>query len=659
MGEKERDVATNRLLEIIRGGKGEVATPPSLPKTEPQPESHPEPGESLLKRVKAVRPPEEELTQPQVVVETLLPPSPPQPPPKETLPEEPPQVLISLMPLPQRLLLRLRNWATKKKKEQPLLPEPQIEKKLAREKKPLIKPSKGKIKGVKVGKGIVAVDIGSASIKVVELVRKGGMLYIGDLVYRQIPMGMRRSSTGIAILVVKTLKEIFSSKRLSRAEIRLVLPDRAAIARRVSVPGGAAKELLGAIKFQLKKDIPFPIETIKLSYQGWKRGIKGKQDLDVLAVDGKVLEEMSNWAAEAELIPVQFTAPVVCYPELIKDYTDLSSEKGILVVDIGATKTTVTVVYEGKVQFSRTIMTGGDDFTSALIGASISPDGGELNEIRAEQFKREVGIPPESLPRAMKVAILLRPIVERISNEINRVVELFRRDKEIGEVSKVLLCGGGALLKRLPELIAQNVGLEVELANPLNRLQCTGPRAQEVMEIASEWGPAFIPALAVALTDRRHFNILPESIKAEIRLKKTRNMVAPIGLGMISFLILLYAELFIRHSLVQDRYQSLTGELKDLNQIRAQYLATNAELQSVQSQWEIKRGEYETLKEEDPAILGYLKALSNVIPPNIYLTALYTDYKVPPAQPQSQSSADTAKGLSKLPVVTGLNKIRD
>lgn len=667
MDERERDLATNRLLEIIRGSRkpGAIPTSPGEPqppaeKTPPSPEERKRPPTAPPRPspVKIGERREEEA----VAVREVPPPvassqSPPLPPASEV--EE--AIADALLPLPARILKRLTRKTRLPVPQKP----PKVKFKPAREKreKALVKPApkliKERAKKPQAVKGVVAVDIGSASLKVVEIVRKGGNYYLSNLQYISIPSGIRKSASGLPIFIAKNLKELFPSSRRKRAQVRLVLPDRSALAKRVSVPGGAGKELLNAIRFQLKKEAPFPIESAQIAYTGWKRGVKGKQELEVLAVDGAVLEERSQWCANAELTPVQFTAPVVCYPELVQEYAEVEAEKGaVVIVDIGATKTTITIVEKGKTQLSRTIMTGGDDFTAALIGAAVGPEGSELTEVQAEQFKREVGIPAEAVPRGMKIAILLRPIVERISNEINRLVELYRRE-EGSDVVKILLCGGGALLKRLPELIAQNVGIEVIVTNPMGRLQPSSGQVEELMAKCSEWGPAFIPALAVALSPPQHFNILPQAIREEIKVQRWKRMVAPAALGLMILLVLSYSELLIRNAMVVSKLRNLTSELKDLDQVRAQYFATNAQLQSALSSWNEKKGEYDALKEEDPAMVGYLKAISQVVPEHIYLTFLQTTYRTPPSSPAGTGRSDTLRAIAESPMVVSLANPRE
>ncbi len=558
MDEQQRELATNRLLEIIRSSKkrppletppepekppaGEVISP-EIPKSPPSTKKTAPSGalERILHREtkeEAVqeKPSEtdkpievESVKKPLQATETVL--TEIQPPAEakrkvvSPIDETALEVEISpdLLPLPQRVLKSLSGIAKTKltEKKKPKEVEPVKKEVIPKPKLIKEKPTKPQVK--RGGKRIIVLDIGYSSVKMLELVKYKNSLKISSIDSRVIPIKMRKSSSSLDVLISKYIQEMVPPAKLRNAEVRLLISDRNMVYRRVSVPSGAVKELLNAIKFQIKKDLPFEIDRCEISYSGFDAKAKGKQDLEILAVDGKAIDEKMNVMDAVGIIPSVITSSAVTSRYLIKSCPTLSSGRGgIMLVDIGASKTTVTVLDNDKLVLCRTLSAGGDDFTEALTGAQIGPNNTELNEVQAEKYKFDIGMPLDRDQTSLKVSIIFRPILERILTEINRSLDFYRREHPEGEIPRMLLFGGGALMKNLPKFLAENIGIEVILANPLTQMPADKSATCDVVSLAAEVGPVFIPALTVGLSDGTSLNDLTEKTRGQLRLRQVK-----------------------------------------------------------------------------------------------------------------------------------------
>lgn len=216
------------------------------------------------------------------------------------------------------------------------------------------------------GKRIIALDIGASSIKVIEINKTGHGAVISDMDVKSIPIGMRKNPATLAVVQGKLLREMLPFSKLKNADLHLLISDKSANARTVSLPGGAAKELTNAIKFQIKKDLPFPLDVCDIAYRGFNPKVAGKQDIEVLAVDRRAIESSIALLQEIDAVPNVVTAPSASVRFLVKDYTGIETGSGaVVVVDIGSSHTTITIVEDEHIVLSRTVATGGDDFTSA------------------------------------------------------------------------------------------------------------------------------------------------------------------------------------------------------------------------------------------------------------------------------------------------------
>jgi Tfp pilus assembly PilM family ATPase len=112
--------------------------------------------------------------------------------------------------------------------------------------------------------------------------------------------------------------------------------------------------------------------------------------------------------------------------------------------------------------------------------------------LEAEEQKREFGLPGN--PADPTIAEVTRLSVERIFQEANRILTRYQHEKRV-TIGKVVLTGGGALLKGIRELASATFDTEVVYGNAFDKVEA--PAVVEPM--LKESGPEFAVALGLAL----------------------------------------------------------------------------------------------------------------------------------------------------------------
>ena len=647
MAEKHRELATSRLLDIIRRGAASPVSPPGKPAAPTQedlPEQVPravdKPDESAHPPPKAVSEvPKPALTRKKEDSELLKEilsrpdaatalkqkiPS----PKKSEAPKSDESLTDAFMPVSKRVAKRLKSALSDIKFPTRKTPVPEIEaeKKAARAK---VKTTALKVR-VK-GKHVFGLDIGTSSIKVVEVVKSGSDCSVLSVGIHDIPQGMRENQAGLDVLLTKTIREMLSADKLKNVGLHVLLPDRNTQVRRIDLPEIAPKERLNAIKFQINRDLPFPVEVCEVSYSGLDPKVKGRQEIEVLAIDRRELDRRIDILDEIGLAPTHLTSTPVTMKFLIDGYKGIEINKGaIAIADIGAAKTTISIIENRKVILCRTVATGSDDFSEVLYGLSLKPNGEELSKTEAEEYKIEHGLMLEGTPETMRVAILMRPVAERISAEISRSLDFYSREKGAGALQKLILIGGGALMKRLPEFLSEHLGVVVEVGDPMARIELAPTISEEDRKIIEERRPAFLPALSIALDDSRTHNVLPPELKTAERLKGAKRIIPPVALSIIVAMLALYALALSELNATESDHDKLKKKLTGLVRHRTDYLVAKAQVDKLQTQL-IQRGEdFAVIAEKAPEIPKYLQLLSNIVPSFIYLDRLRTRYIVDP-----------------------------
>ena len=177
---------------------------------------------------------------------------------------------------------------------------------------------------------------------------------------------------------------------------------------------------------------------------------------------------------------------------------------GSMVVDIGGGTTEVAVLSLGGIVYSRSVRVGGDKMDEAIIAYIRRNHNLLVGESSAERIKKEIGsaCPPEDGEgRVMEIkgrdlmngvpkelVISERQIAEALSEPVSAIVEAVKVALEhtapelaADIVDKgIVLTGGGALLTNLDQVLREETGLPVSIAD--EPLSCVALGTGKVLE---------------------------------------------------------------------------------------------------------------------------------------------------------------------------------
>ncbi|NQV92930.1 pilus assembly protein PilM [Candidatus Kaiserbacteria bacterium] len=366
--------------------------------------------------------------------------------------------------------------------------------------------------GGRGGGSILGIDIGSSSIKVVQLKKTRGVAVLetyGELSlgpYAELDIG--RATNLAPAKLIEALRDILNEANTTTTECGVSIPFSASLISTMSFPGNIEEtQLARMIPIEARKYIPVPISEVTLDWfvipnnqnkylsqedtsKENKIADKGVDKSTPLNQTSVLLVAIHNSVLNKYREVLQGAGLSVSFYEIeIFSTVRASVNQGIepiMIVDIGAAATKVYVVEFGIVKISHIINKGSQDLTLALsrsLGVSVT---------EAEKLKREIGLIGITDKPQIKESILLT--LEHIFSESNRVLLNYQR-KYNRSVSKVLFTGGGAVLKGLKEEAVGRFNTEVTIADPFSKTQT--PAFLE--EVLKEVGPEFAVAVGVAL----------------------------------------------------------------------------------------------------------------------------------------------------------------
>ncbi len=394
----------------------------------------------------------------------------------------------------------------------------------------------------------IGLDIGSHSIKVVGVKKTSKGPFLTCLGMRRIPQGIDREDvSAIAIL----LKDLIEETGIKTKKVRLLVSGSGIHIRRVTMPSIPKKELVQTLPWEMKNHLPYPVETARIQYHVLGEFIEdGGKRLDMVAVacPKHLIDRTLSIVTNAGLQPTHLDVNAFALWNMLLAMDRLKIGETTALIDLGSEKMSLYLFKDDILQFSREMTPAGADLTRAVAdGIPFEQDLGFLLE-KAEKIKEEVGILLEAQePRAFeqkidlaKLSFLMRPILERWVAEISRSFEYYQSQFYGERIDRILLTGGGAHLKNIVPYLQAELGLPVDIFNPLKEMLFDARTIEPGM--LEQTGSKFAPAVGVALSEPRQVDFLPakEPVWSKIPHEKVLWVTVPILTGLIFLGIILY-----------------------------------------------------------------------------------------------------------------------
>ncbi len=320
-------------------------------------------------------------------------------------------------------------------------------------------------------KALIGLDIGSYAIKAVELKskRKGTeeLYEVKKIGYELLPHDAIVEGTIIdSAAVVETIRLIFDENKITNKSVVISVSGNSVIIKKISLPSMDTEELAESIIWEAKHNIPYPYEETNVDYAILRPSeYSEEKNLDILLVAAKKdkIANYSNVVNQArknlEAIEVDVFA---LQNALDVNYPELSKEKTVAIINLGANITNVIIIEKSIPQLFRDLSLGGSFFTE-----NISKDLG-ISFDDAEKLLK--GLPVSNVEPERYEAIL-NMNVQNILEEIEKTFSFYEAgEKTERKIEAIFLSGGLSKLKDLAAKFEQKFNIRTELFNPFRRI---------------------------------------------------------------------------------------------------------------------------------------------------------------------------------------------
>lgn len=350
---------------------------------------------------------------------------------------------------------------------------------------------------------VLGVDIGSSSIKAVQLKKEDGAAVLetyGELSlgpYDNVEIG-RATNLGPEKLA-EALKDLIREANITTKNAGFSIPFTSSLLTSIEMPSVDVKQLNKMIPIEARKYIPVPISEVMLDWfilpssgdkgEEKKSGKTPHTEVLLVAIHNRVLNNYNRIVEESGLVTDFFEIEIFSSIRSVLDQNLVPA----MIVDIGSSSTKIYIVEHGIVRISHIVNRGSQDITHGISrthGISIA---------RAEEVKRTKGLVGVDTDGDIKKVALLT--LDYIFSEANRVLLNYQK-KNNKNVNRAILTGGGSIMKGILELAHSRLETETVLGDPFSKV--SAPAFLD--HVLKETGSEFSVAVGLALRKLHDFD---------------------------------------------------------------------------------------------------------------------------------------------------------
>ena len=331
-------------------------------------------------------------------------------------------------------------------------------------------------------RAVWGIDIGQTALKAMRCVKgERGEIIAESYDYIEYPKILSLPDTDADELVQEALETFLGRNNLEGDFVAMSVSGQAGLSRFFRPPPVDRKTLPDIVKYEVKQQIPFPIEDVVWDWQ-----TLGGTEMDDVVVDAEVglfaikrdmvytaLRPFDEANIEVDLVQLSPLAihNVICKEviEEIPDITEIDPEnppESLVVLSMG-TDSTDLIMTNGVKLWLRNIPIGGNHFTKQLTREL------KMTHANAEHLKRNIRQMAESESHARKIFQAMRPLFNDLLTEIQRSLTFFRGIEKNAKIERAVLLGNAAQLPGLRQYLNKQLELDIVKINKFKHL--SGP----------------------------------------------------------------------------------------------------------------------------------------------------------------------------------------
>ncbi len=345
-------------------------------------------------------------------------------------------------------------------------------------------------------KQFVGLDIGSSSLKLVEILGQKGAYTMNRFLMAPLAPGIVVDGAVVEVdALAETLKGLFKNSGCQKKEIVASLSGHNVIIKKAPFPEMPDKDLQDTIRDEASKYLPFDnMDDVNFDFQVLGRSENNPNLNDVIIVAAKkdLIEGYAEAVSLAGLSLAIMDVDSFALETMYQENYEYEEKDVVVIANIGASITNLNVVRNATSIFTRDFTMGGNMITEAIqsqFGVSVE---------EAEKIKI-YGPEGDEYTKGEFFRNTLLYLADPLCAEIERSIDYFRSTYSDEEIKMILLAGGGANIPGIADDLSHRMSVPVEIINPFRKITYNRKTMEDdyVKEIAP------IAAVGVGLALRR------------------------------------------------------------------------------------------------------------------------------------------------------------
>ncbi|ABR36325.1 pilus assembly protein PilM [Clostridium beijerinckii] len=317
---------------------------------------------------------------------------------------------------------------------------------------------------------VVAFDIGSSMIKIVE-----GMYYKEELTIDKY-ITMKTPKGAVVDGEIKRSEELFNKlgqvlkENGIKAKYGICTTNSTLIINReILVPKVEEEEMDTVVRYEIQQYLPINLEDYILQVQVLSEeeiNESKKLNVRVIAYPDKIARGYYDLLIKLDLKPYALDVNYNAINKFINcvdknNEYEYNPEDSVAFIDMGASFIDVNIYKNGNLDFTRMIKAGGNDIDELLI---------EQNLIKAEEvegFKiRNIDLEEPFEP----INIHVREITDDWTEKIEKIIQFYKNKNMGEEVSSIVIFGGSSKLKGMDNYMTEKLGIKTIRRKGLSKI---------------------------------------------------------------------------------------------------------------------------------------------------------------------------------------------
>lgn len=348
------------------------------------------------------------------------------------------------------------------------------------------------------------LDLSDLSLKIAFLKRRGKEIRLQGFGRCEIPQniikeGKIHKKEELTNIIKQALEKNIKGKKLRTRYVVCSLPEQHAFVQVIQLPKMKFAEAKEAIKWEAEANIPMSIDEVYLDWQIVNPLTNNLDHLDVLinAAPKTLVNDYVEVLQKAGLCPVALEVESLATARsLIKNQL---CRQPILIVDLGATRTSFIIFSGYAVRFTTSISISNRQMINTIAQ--------HLKITNEDAWRLKVRVGLSENKKDNRVLSILLPTLNSLAQEIEKYL-MFHKEHaaphehgSVNEISKILLCGGGANLKGFPQFLSERLKIPVACGNPWINIFPPKTAIKHIPELSYQESLTYTTALGLALRD--------------------------------------------------------------------------------------------------------------------------------------------------------------